>query len=84
MLAFYHLFGLQPGETVDATIMRTGQRVAIKRLRNSLDELRILRFISEGPHIHDPRNHAVTLLDTFVDHIDSKVTFVVIAPPSPI
>ena len=59
---------------MDAIKRSTGELVAIKRCNNGIQEIEIAKYLSS---IHVPQNHCVTVLETFADPLNPKVTLMV-------
>ena len=62
---------------IDATRIRDGRLVYIKRVRSGGDELAIARFFSESPQCNDPANHCVPILEVFADFWEPETSFIV-------
>ena len=59
---------------VDATRISDGKLVYIKEVQTGDLESRIALTLSA---LDDPANHSVPILDTFVDHVDESVSYIV-------
>jgi hypothetical protein len=59
---------------VDATRISDGKLVYIKQVQTGDLESRIALMLSA---LDDPANHSVPILDTFVDHVDESVSYIV-------
>ena len=62
---------------LDATRIKDGKVVMIKRVTAGSDEVAISQFLSTPEKQADPRNHAVPVLDYFVDDGDTGDAFIV-------
>ncbi|TDL21468.1 hypothetical protein BD410DRAFT_749596 [Rickenella mellea] len=65
------------GKTLDATRTIDGERVVIKVVPSSSNELRIARSLTTADKLQDPRNHCVPILDHFPDAADASKHFMV-------
>ncbi len=63
------LMDIQRPQVIDATRVRDGQMVVIKRIDKSVHphEVDIARLLSPSPLKHDPRNHCCPVLDVLQD-----------------
>jgi len=64
-------------EFVDATRMQTGERVAIKKIKKTSNEVQVLRFLTSAQKLEDRNNHCVPLYDYFFDNDEPDFDFIV-------
>ncbi|KAH9935120.1 kinase-like protein [Epithele typhae] len=62
---------ISPKRTMDARRKDTGELVAIKKVKNDNQEIRILKYIESQ---RDPTCHCVTILETLPDPFDRHLT----------
>ena len=59
---------------VDATRISDGKLVYIKEVQTGDQESRVALALSA---VDDPANHSIPILDTFTDHADETITYIV-------
>ncbi|OBZ69512.1 hypothetical protein A0H81_10167 [Grifola frondosa] len=59
---------------IDATRLRDGFQVAIKRVPNDKDEIRMARFLTSPDTLRLPINHCVPALDVVPDPLDNNIS----------
>ena len=62
---------------MDATRTEDNRIVVIKRIKTRTQESKICQMLSTPERINDPHNHAVPLLDYFVDDANAEDAFIV-------
>ncbi|TDL23964.1 kinase-like protein [Rickenella mellea] len=68
---------LLKSQIIDATRIKDGKAVVIKRITNGAEEIRVSTFFSTPERLKDRRNHCVPILDHFQDRTQHDLSFIV-------
>ena len=69
---------IQRPQCIDATRMKDGVFVFIKRVGEDADETEIQRYLTDDQKKGDPKNHCCPILDVFRDAEDEGYEYVVL------